>query len=291
MRGLEEFLKKAYSDEEMSKSCLWNPFFSSITFNEMAVNDAKSVSGTGVTHRRSSWIDTVKNMAAVQLAKPNVETSEEDERMQVITDYVNAYTKGLKRITDASSSLANESVLEAKALTELSENSKLLGEKVLIARGVEQDPEATVFIQFGGALMSLAGQLTAKSQAEIIDVKEPIEQYSRTLLSMKAALKRQSEVKKAFVTASANHVLAEKDLAKEPHAMDKISKAEQTREILESSEKEFHETSAALVDNFEKVKQNRVYEIVHIAEALVSVELQCTKSSRDILADLLDDLS
>ena len=70
MRGLEDFLKKAYSDVEMSKSCLWNPFFSVMTFNDLAVNEAKSLSGSGVSQRRSSWIDTVKNMAAVQMAKP-----------------------------------------------------------------------------------------------------------------------------------------------------------------------------------------------------------------------------
>ena len=67
--------------------------------------------------------------------------------MKTISDYVTNYTKGLKRITDAAAWLANESVLEAKNLEDMSTNSKLLGEKVLVARGVEQDPEATVFIQ------------------------------------------------------------------------------------------------------------------------------------------------
>lgn len=291
MRGLEEFLKKTHNDDVMSKSCLWAPFFSSAVFNDMAVNEAKCVSGHSTAHRRSSWMDTVKNLAAVQLAKPDVDTSEVDEKMKVIADYVTEYTKGIKRITDAATCLANECVTEANILEDASGNSKLLGEKVLIARGVEEDPEATVFIQFGVALTALAGQLHNNSQQKIIRVKEPIEQYSRTLLSIKAALKRQSDLKKAYVAASANHVLSEKDLAKEPHAMDKISKAEQTKELLESAEQEFNDTSQALVDNFEKVKQARVFEIVQIAEALVEVELESTRASRNVLADLLDDLS
>ena len=140
-------------------------------------------------------------------------------------------------------------------------------------------------------MTALAGQLTTKSQEEIIKVKEPIEQYSRTLLSIKAALKRQGEAKKAYVAASANLVLSEKDLAKEPHAMDKMSKVEQAKEALEQAENDFHSTSSHLVDNFEKVKQDRIFEIVQIAESLVAAELQCTRGSRDILADLLDDLS
>jgi hypothetical protein len=70
MRGLEECLRKLYADSEISQSLLWAPFFTAMSFNEMAVNEAKSKSGAGVTQRRSSWIDTVKNMAAVQLAKP-----------------------------------------------------------------------------------------------------------------------------------------------------------------------------------------------------------------------------
>lgn len=72
--------------------------------------------------------------------------------------------------------------------------------------------------------------------------------------------------------------------------MDKIAKAEQTKELLEAAEKEFKSTSKALENNFEKIKEARIYEIVNIAEALVDVELQCTKGSRDVLADLLDDL-
>lgn len=78
-----------------------------------------------------------------------MDTSETDEQMKEISDYVNNYTSGMKRISDAAGSLANDSIAEAKTLEELSSNSKLLGEKVLIARGVEQDPEATVFIQVG----------------------------------------------------------------------------------------------------------------------------------------------
>lgn len=76
-----------------------------------------------------------------------MDTSEVDEQMKVISDYVNTYTSGMKRISEAAGSLSNESIMEAKTLEEMSSNSKLLGEKVLIARGVEVDPEATVFIQ------------------------------------------------------------------------------------------------------------------------------------------------
>lgn len=76
-----------------------------------------------------------------------MDTSEIDEQMKAISDYVNNYTSGMKRISDAAGSLSNESVIEAKTLEEMSSNSKLLGEKVLLARGVEHDPEATVFIQ------------------------------------------------------------------------------------------------------------------------------------------------
>lgn len=73
--------------------------------------------------------------------------------------------------------------------------------------------------------------------------------------------------------------------------MEKIAKAEHTKELMDAAEIEFHSTSKALMENFEKVKQARVYEIVNIAEAMVEVELQCTDGSRDVLADLLDDLS
>lgn len=110
-------------------------------------------------------------------------------------------------------------------------------------------------------------------------------------MSIKAALKRQNEVKKAYIAASANHVLSENALAKEPHSMEKIAKTEQTKEQVDATEKDFHATSKALVDNFEKIKEARIYEIVHIAEAMVDVELQCSNGSRDVLADLLDDLS
>jgi hypothetical protein len=74
-----------------------------------------------------------------------------DEKMKVIADYVHNYTSGMKRIAEAAGSLAHESLEEAKTLEDLSSNSKLLGEKVLIARGVEVDPEATVFIQVRSA--------------------------------------------------------------------------------------------------------------------------------------------
>jgi hypothetical protein len=137
----------------------------------------------------------------------------------------------------------------------------------------------------------MAGQLNTNSQNKMVQVKEPIEQYSRTLLSIKAALKRQHEVKKAYITASANQVLADNALAKEPHSMEKIGKAEQTKELLDAAENDFNATSKALMENFEKIKEARIYEIVRIAEALVDVELQCTTGSRDVLADLLDDLS
>lgn len=73
--------------------------------------------------------------------------------------------------------------------------------------------------------------------------------------------------------------------------MEKIAKAEQCREKLDEAEKEFNATSKLLVENFEKIKEARIYEIVQIAESLVHVELECTKGSRDVLADLLDDLS
>ena len=69
MRGLEECLRKTYGDADIAKSFLWPAFFTSMSFNDMAVNEAKSRGG-GVTQRRSSWIDTVKNMAAVQITKP-----------------------------------------------------------------------------------------------------------------------------------------------------------------------------------------------------------------------------
>mmetsp|Transcript_10779 Transcript_10779/g.19967 ORF Transcript_10779/g.19967 Transcript_10779/m.19967 type:complete len:375 (+) Transcript_10779:57-1181(+) len=290
MRGLEECLRKTYADPEMSKSCLWQPFFTAMNFNEGAVNDAKCKSGAG-TQRRSSWIDTMKNLAAVQITKPNVDTSEVDAEMKTITDYLDSYTSAMKRISQAAGSLANESIEDAKTLEELSSNSKLLGEKVLIARGVEVDPEATVFIQFGVALIAMAVQLNTNSRNKLVRVKEPIEQYSRTLLSIKAALNRQNEVKKAYIAASANRIMAENALAKEPHAMDKISKAELTKEELEAAEAEFHSTSKALVENFEKIKQSRVYEIVQICESLVELELETCRGSRDVLADLLDDLS
>lgn len=80
-------------------------------------------------------------------------TAEVDEQMKVISDYVNNYTSGMKRIAEAAGHLASESMDEAKTLEDLSSNSKLLGEKVLIARGVEQDPEATVFIQVSVTVM------------------------------------------------------------------------------------------------------------------------------------------
>ena len=38
-------------------------------------------------------------------------------------------------------------------------------------------------------------------------------------------------------------------------------------------------------------KQDRVFEIVQIAEALVDVELKTCSGNKDVLADLLDDLS
>ena len=126
----------------------------------------------------------------------------------------------------------------------------------------------------------MAEQLNANSQHKLVQVKEPIEQYSRTLLSIKAALKRQNEVKKAYIAASANNIMSENALAKEPHAMEKIAKAEQTKDQLQAAEADFHSTSKHLVDNFEKIKQARVYEIVQICESLV-----------EVLADLLDDLS
>ena len=137
----------------------------------------------------------------------------------------------------------------------------------------------------------MAGQLNANSQNKLVRVKEPIEQYSRTLLSIKAALKRQNEVKKAYIAASANHIMSENALAKEPHAMEKIAKAEQTKENLDAAEAEFNSTSKHLVENFDKIKQSRVYEIVQICESLVEVELETCKGSRDVLADLLEDLS
>lgn len=292
MRGLEEFLKKTYSDPEMSKSICWSPFFTSLNFNEMALNEERSKVGTNAsTHRRSSWLDTMKNMAAVQMAKPNVDTSEMDEKMKDISDYVTSYTSGMKRISEAAGHLAAESVDEAKTLDSLSSNSKLLGEKVLIARGVVEDPEATVFIQFGVALTALAGQLNANSQNKIVKVKEPIENYSRTLNSIKAALKRQNDVKKSYLAAAANHQLNENALAKEPHAMDKIARVEHSKEVMEEAEKEFKSTSQALLNNFEKVKEDRIYEIVHIAESLVELELDTCNGSKDILANLLVDMS
>lgn len=70
MRGLEECLKKTYADQDMSKSCCWTPFFTAMSFNELSVKDAKSKTGVDVTQKRSSWIDTMKNLAAVQIAKP-----------------------------------------------------------------------------------------------------------------------------------------------------------------------------------------------------------------------------
>jgi hypothetical protein len=76
-----------------------------------------------------------------------VDTSDVDAEMKTISDYVDTYSAGMKRISQAAGSLANESIEDAKTLESMSSNSKLLGEKVLLARGVEVDPEATVFIQ------------------------------------------------------------------------------------------------------------------------------------------------
>ena len=74
MRGLEECLRKAYSNEDISKSCCWTPFFTSPLFTCSALEAAREVDPpSSSSSSSSSWggmSNSLRKLAAPVLVNP-----------------------------------------------------------------------------------------------------------------------------------------------------------------------------------------------------------------------------
>jgi hypothetical protein len=213
-----------------------------------------------------------------------LDTAEMDDKMKEIEDYINTYSKAMQKVTSAAASVADKTAASAVIFRTFSE--------VCTAIGSNCDDEDDEFIrQFGLFLGSLSVNMSRNADEQVVKAKEPLEQQARTLLSIKAALQRQKAHKKNFIACAADKILCEKSEQKDPANLSKIESSKNSRGAVLTAKQEYLDASRSLLDNFDRVRDARVYDVIATAEALGGVELEACEKNGHVLADILDELS
>jgi hypothetical protein len=220
----------------------------------------------------------------IVLCMQGLDTTEMDEKMKVIEEYINTYSKAMQRIATAATGLADRTATSGRVLEKLSEVCSAIGSNC-------EDEDDEFIRQFGLSIKTLSSNVSSNADNQLVNVKEPLERYYRTLLSIKSAQQRQHALKNNFIATAADKIMTERAEQKDPANLSKIEKSRNSRAAVLLAKKEYIFASDNLVANFERMKECRIFEIAAIAKSLVELEVASCRKNADVLADLWDELS
>ena len=213
-----------------------------------------------------------------------LDTSEIDSQVKDIEEYISLHSKLMQKLSRTAGDFTKKSMLSARILKSFSE--------VCTAIGSDCDDEDDEFIrQFGLSIGSLSLNMSRNADDQMVRVQEPLEQQSRTLLSITSALQRQKSLKKKFIACAADQILCEKAEQKDPTNVSKVESSRNSRALLLTAKNEYLDVSKSLLQNFDTIKESSMYDILAIAEALCDSEVTSCEKQGHVLADLLDELT
>ncbi|KAJ1433311.1 Vps5 C terminal like-domain-containing protein [Ochromonadaceae sp. CCMP2298] len=280
-RALEKFLQRVAAHAELGYSAQFMAFLQADESGLNAVKkEAKTVKARASTVA-TSWLDSMTT------AKPELEKSAADIKIEEIVQYVSLLEKQLTNVTKYADNLVKRSRETSLAFYDFAQGFNALG----MSEGESVGPALS---ELGKTAEALSSSSQSFAEDEVVKLVEPLEEYSRMLLSIKSAMQQRQNKKNAYlncmVDVEAKQNAYRKLLGvpgKEGQVEAKEAAVVVAQRTADAGKVEFEKVSERLLTEFEVFKNQQAIDIKQIIIDFVNLQIDFNKRSEDAWNSLI----
>ena len=292
-RGLERFLSKISQHPLLVES---QYFINFLTADDVAFNIAKSTVRQEHDENSNSSMVSWFNKAATTVANVatnksvSMEKTASDLKIEEILEYLNQLEILMSGVSKGTSLVVKRNRDMANALFEFGQAFTWLGQS-------EGDLLGTALVQVGNAADQLSVTSTEFSEAESLQLEEPIQEYFRLVGSVKSTITRRQNKKSIYINAISD--LESKQLSytkvlsvggKEDIAAKKQKDIEQAQVYMEITKNDLDTVTDLLLNEFEKFKSEKAADIKALLANFAKMQGDYHHKAEKIWGDILPQL-
>lgn len=237
-----------------------------------------------------SWLESKVNSLTTN-SQNNIERTAADLKFEEVLQYITHLETQMSAVAKHTTTLVKRNREMANAMFEFGQSFTWLGQS-------EGDSLGAALTQMGNAADRVSVLANESAENELIQFEEPIYEYVRLLGSVKAAMQRRADKKKAFLAATAD--LEAKQISynkvvgvvgKEAQAQEKSYAVEKAQSAVDAAKDEYEKVSEKLLEEFERFKTEKTINIKAIMLSFVNLQIEFHKKSEIIWKELTPALT
>mmetsp|Transcript_5123 Transcript_5123/g.7841 ORF Transcript_5123/g.7841 Transcript_5123/m.7841 type:complete len:393 (+) Transcript_5123:111-1289(+) len=276
MRGLDEFVTKVHNHPELCSAKCFRVFLTAPVFDQNALDEIKDGPHEASASKSSSWPTWKYNPTLTE--SQSVDTSEMDCKVEEIKHYVSNIADPTECLCDLMDKLLQCERDVARSMEKCGESYSALG-------SIDNDACGQSISQVGNTFRSLSAYTVEDVSEKEICAKEPLNNYMNIIKAIKAAYRAQREMKSKYLCLMGDFEGKKAAYDKEP-TESKLVKVDQAQADVESAKSEYEEVSQRLLENFERLKKEKMADMIRIMEAFVSLQLSYNGKLEGALSSL-----
>eukprot|EP01033_Poteriospumella_lacustris_P009206 gene9207-6621_t len=284
-RGLQRYLQRVIAHPELSSSHLLVIFLQSDegAFSR-AMEDSKA-SRPKITTTAVNWFEGKVN--SIAYGKTEIDRTPEDVKIEEMADYISKLEKQLQAVTKHSEGMAKRLKDTASCMFELGSSLSALGQSDVDGAG----GELTIF---ASTMERTSNSYSATAEAELQKFHEPLDEYVRMMGSVKAAIQRRTDKKRAYVAAltdvDAKGAALRKAQSSGKDSSSKESSLAGAEAMRDAAKADFERVTDRLLQEFETFKEKKVADMKRIISSYVEFQMVHTRKVETLWEEALPQL-
>eukprot|EP01038_Epipyxis_sp_PR26KG_P011263 gene11263-15112_t len=280
-RALERFLQRIAAHHELGSS---HHFVTFVEADETELVKAKSEKPKSKLSAMA-WLEGTVNTFAN--SKTELEKSAADIKIEEIGQYLISVEKQISNVAKHSENLVKRNRDLSISMYELGQSFTFLGQS-------EGDALGSALTQFATTVDGVSTDCSHLALQETVKFLEPLEEYQRMLVSVKAAMQQRLDKKTAYINCisdvEAKQAAYKKLLGvagKETQARAKEQAIEVAQQQTEQAKIEFEKVSERLLTEFENFKSQKSIDMKDAILSYVSLQVEYNKKTEQAWSELL----
>jgi hypothetical protein len=281
-RGLSRYLQRVIAHPELSSSHLLVIFLQSDEGAfARAMEDSKS-SRPKMTTSAVTWLEGKVN--SIAYGKPEIDRTPEDIRVEEMGDYVQKLEKQLAAVSKHSENLAKRLKDTGAAMFEMGGAFSILGQTDV--SGASAD-----IVEFANTVEKSSNAYSSLAEAALVRFQEPLEEQLRLLGSVRSAITRRADRKRAYVTALTDVDAKGAAMRKAQATPGKDSSSKEAalqgaEAMRDAAKADFERVTDRLLQEFDSFQEKKVQEMQWLMAQYVDFQVAHVRSVESLWEEL-----
>lgn len=273
-RGLQRFLQRVIAHPELSSSHLLVIFLQSDEGAFTRAMDDSKASRPKITTAAVNWFEGKVN--SIAYGKAEIDRSPEDVKIEEMAEYIQKLEKQF-------STVAKHSEGFVKRLRDAGATQFELGSALSVLGQSDADDASGDLVQFASTIERTSNAYSTLSEAALVRFHEPMEDYVRLMGSVKAAIQRRADKKRAYVAAltdvdAKGAMLRKAQSAPGKDTSSKEAALQGAEAMRDAAKADFERVTERLLQEFESFKEKKVQDMRQLMANYVDFQASHTRS-------------